>query len=62
MSKQQLDFKQYKVTIIKSWFNDDPIVRYCSGTNEVDAIKQVCSWFYITWNLPTTFVKAEIVE
>ncbi len=62
LNTPEKDFKSYKVTIIKSWFNDEPIVRYCSGTSEVDAIRQVCSWFHITWNLPTTFVKAEINE
>lgn len=52
----------YKVIIIESWFNSKPIIQFCYGNTEIEAIKRVCSWYQITYNLPTTKVIAEKIN
>lgn len=54
------DYHSYKVTIHSSWYNSTPIVRYTLANNSDEAIKQVCSWFQIAHNLPSTVVSTEI--
>ena len=51
--------QSFKVKILYSWLNSEPIVRYTLADEEQDAIKQVCGWFSIVACDSRTFAKAE---
>ena len=51
--------KTYKVTIVQSRLNNQPIVNYCFGDSKQEAINKVCNWHSVTPNDSQTIVKAE---
>ncbi len=54
------DYQSYKVTIERSWFNSEPIIRYTLNTSPEQAISEVCNWFGIAANDGRTLARAEI--